>query len=87
MKVQSQLKAKIREYNFIKNFENNSKRKQDTRNKIELGGLVIKAGLNEYPKSIILGILIEAINKISEDKKVLDHYQALGDIEFSKSKI
>lgn len=32
-------------------------RKQDTRHKIELGGLVIKAGLGDEPKVIVLGAL------------------------------
>ena len=58
-------------------------RKLDTRHKIELGGLVIKSKLGDYPKSIILGILIEAANKIAEDKNSLDHYQAIGDLAFS----
>ena len=33
------------------------KRKTDTRRKIELGGLVIKAGMDGYNKSVILGAL------------------------------
>jgi len=32
-------------------------RKQDTRFKIELGGLVIKAGLGNEPKAVVLGAL------------------------------
>lgn len=35
-------------------------RKQDTRYKIELGGLVIKAGLGDEPKAIVLGALVLA---------------------------
>lgn len=35
-------------------------RKQDTRSKIELGGLVIKAGLSNEPKAIVLGALLLA---------------------------
>lgn len=35
-------------------------RKQDTRCKIELGGLVIKAGLGDEPKAIVLGALVLA---------------------------
>ena len=51
-----------------------------------MGGLVIKAGLGDYPKSIILGILIEAASKIAESKTVFDHYQAIGELEFAKGK-
>lgn len=32
-------------------------RKQDTRCKIELGGLVVKAGLGAEPKAVVLGAL------------------------------
>jgi hypothetical protein len=35
-------------------------RKEDTRHKIELGGLVVKAGLGELDRAVILGILLEA---------------------------
>ena len=35
-------------------------RKDDTRHKIELGGLVIKAGLGDEDKAVILGLLISA---------------------------
>ncbi|PRA78193.1 conjugal transfer protein TraD [Ochrobactrum sp. MYb29] len=37
-----------------------AERKQDARQKIELGGLVIKAGLRHADKAFILGALIEA---------------------------
>lgn len=35
-------------------------RKQDTRQKIQLGGLVKKAGLHEEPPAVLLGLLLEA---------------------------
>ncbi len=35
-------------------------RKHDTRNKIELGGLVVKAGLRNADRAFILGALLEA---------------------------
>lgn len=35
-------------------------RKEDTRHKIELGGLIIKAGLGELDRAVILGILLDA---------------------------
>ena len=37
-----------------------AERKHDARQKIELGGLVIKAGLRHADKAFILGALIEA---------------------------
>ena len=35
-------------------------RKADTRNKIQLGGLIVKAGLAEEPAAVLLGLLLEA---------------------------
>lgn len=43
------------------------KRKQETRRKIELGGLVVKATLDHYPKDVILGILIDALELMEQD--------------------
>ncbi|EMX9375254.1 conjugal transfer protein TraD [Pseudomonas aeruginosa] len=39
-------------------------RKEDTRHKIELGGLVIKAGLGDEDKAVILGVLLEAADAL-----------------------
>ena len=39
-------------------------RKDDTRRKIELGGLVIKAGLSELDRAVILGALLDAANRL-----------------------
>ncbi|KMO27838.1 conjugal transfer protein TraD, partial [Methylobacterium variabile] len=38
----------------------NEERKRDAREKIQLGGLVIKAGLSDLPSNVLLGLLIEA---------------------------
>ncbi|PRA81037.1 conjugal transfer protein TraD [Ochrobactrum sp. MYb29] len=40
--------------------DKSAERKHDARQKIELGGLVIKAGLRHADKAFILGALIEA---------------------------
>ena len=37
-------------------------RKRDTREKITLGGLVVKAGLREADRAFLLGVLLEAAN-------------------------
>lgn len=36
-----------------------SERKKDTRHKIELGGLIIKAGMGEVDKLVLYGALVE----------------------------
>lgn len=42
-------------------------RKEDTRRKIELGGLVIKAGLSELDRAVIFGALLDAANRLQGD--------------------
>jgi hypothetical protein len=66
-------------------------RRIDTRNKIELGGLVIKSKLNylqEHNKDIILGCLIDAYNKIqsNEGDHHLSYYKAIGEKAFNEIK-
>ncbi|MBD5071840.1 conjugal transfer protein TraD [Xanthomonas citri pv. citri] len=39
-------------------------RKDDTRRKIELGGLVIKAGLAELDRAVIFGALLDAATRL-----------------------
>lgn len=56
-------------------------RKKDTRQKIELGGLVVKAGLRGTDKAVILGILMEASRRIS-DRDEHERYRAIGKAAF-----
>lgn len=58
------------------------KRRADTRRKIELGGLVIKAGMDGYSKSLILGALYHCINLIHEDETYKDIFSSTGDKVF-----
>lgn len=65
------------------------KRKQDAHNKIQMGGLIVKAGLDYlHPKesAILLGILVDAKQKLESDDKYeyIDYYQKLGFKEFDK---
>ena len=43
-------------------------RKKDTREKIELGGLIVKAGLRYEKRSLLLGLLIDAAKRIRGDE-------------------
>ncbi len=57
------------------------KRRADTRRKIELGGLVIKAGLAQYEKTLILGAMKHAVTLIElEHCKTL--FQTIGETAF-----
>ncbi|MDD4892454.1 MAG: conjugal transfer protein TraD [Candidatus Rickettsiella isopodorum] len=53
-------------------------RKKQTRRKIELGGLVIKAKMDEFPKDIILGALISVRKEIEKDNNVKSLFQPIG---------
>ncbi len=61
----------------------NEERKRDAREKIQLGGLVIKAGLSDLPSNVLLGLLIEARERI-RDPDVIERMARLGDKEFMK---
>lgn len=57
-------------------------RKKDTRRKIELGGLVIKAKIHHYPKDIILGALIDALFQIETDEATYKLFKLKGQAAF-----
>ena len=61
-------------------------RKQETRKKIQLGGLIVKAGLAEESATVLLGMLLEACDTLQNDSTstTREHWQALGNIAFSK---
>ncbi|CZJ92393.1 conjugal transfer protein TraD [Legionella pneumophila] len=60
------------------------RRKADTRRKIELGGLVIKSGLDGFNKSTILGALKHSLNLIEQDKSYINLFEAKGHDLFLK---
>lgn len=56
-------------------------RKSDTRRKIQIGGLVIKAGLDhlfDMNEAILLGALLEVAAKAKNNEAILDKWQNLG---------
>jgi hypothetical protein len=60
-------------------------RREDTRRKIQLGGLVIKAGMANYPASVILGALALASNALkgANSDATKARFEATGDAIFS----
>ena len=60
------------------------KRRADTRRKIELGGLVIKSGMDGFNKSVILGALSHAMGLIENDADYLSLFESSGDNLFLK---
>ncbi|MGX1501278.1 hypothetical protein ACSSV1_006347 [Labrenzia sp. MBR-25] len=57
-------------------------RKKDAREKIQLGGLIVKAGLRETDKAILLGILMDASNRLG-DMNERDRWRAIGKAAFN----
>lgn len=85
MEINTKIKKKQQE---IARLERNlaldkiKKRKSETRRKIELGGLVIKAKMDKYPKDIILGALLSAAAELKNNEGAKLLYQSLGKAEF-----
>lgn len=53
-------------------------RKKDAREKIELGGLIVKAGLRHEKRALLLGVLIEAKKRIRGDETERSRLIAIG---------
>ncbi len=53
-------------------------RKKDTREKIALGGLIVKVGLRFEKRALLLGILVDASRKLAEDDGERKRLEALG---------
>jgi hypothetical protein len=56
-------------------------RKADTYRKIQLGGLVIKAGLSDEDPAVVLGALVHALEA---NPNARTRYKALGDAAFRR---
>ena len=59
-------------------------RKADTYRKIQLGGLVIKAGMAEQPPAVILGALIDALEQMQSDPGRAARLKTIGDAGFAR---
>lgn len=59
-------------------------RKADAYRKIQLGGLVIKAGMADRPPAVILGALIEGLQQMHADPTRAARFKALGDANFAR---
>lgn len=53
-------------------------RKKDTREKIELGGLIVKAGLRYEKRALLLGLLIDAGQRLRGDEDERGRLMAIG---------
>ncbi|MFW8642007.1 conjugal transfer protein TraD [Rhizobium beringeri] len=53
-------------------------RKKDAREKIELGGLIVRAGLRYEKRALLLGLLIDASARIKADEAERTRLSELG---------
>ncbi|MCJ8057006.1 type IV conjugative transfer system coupling protein TraD [Shinella curvata] len=53
-------------------------RKKDTREKIELGGLIVKAGLRFEKRAMLLGALLELARRLKADAGERARLTAIG---------
>ncbi|WP_314962610.1 type IV conjugative transfer system coupling protein TraD [Bradyrhizobium cosmicum] len=53
-------------------------RKKDTRKKIELGGLIAKAGLRYEKRALLLGLLIDAADRLRGNEAERERLMAIG---------
>lgn len=60
-------------------------RKKDTREKIELGGLIVKAGLRYEKRALLLGALIDVRRRLKGDDTERSRLLAIGAEAFGKS--
>lgn len=83
-KVQTELIRLQRKFSRMRNLE----RKQDTRKKIQLGGLIKKAGLEEESTAVLLGILLDAKEKLDElnSGTIKLSWKIKGDIALTSTK-
>ncbi|ACM39570.1 MULTISPECIES: type IV conjugative transfer system coupling protein TraD [Rhizobium/Agrobacterium group] len=56
----------------------NDARKKDTREKIELGGLIVKAGLRYEKRALLLGLLIDAGRRLKGNDGEQSRLTAIG---------
>ncbi|MBO9101822.1 MULTISPECIES: type IV conjugative transfer system coupling protein TraD [Rhizobium] len=59
-------------------------RKKDTREKIELGGLIVKAGLRYEKRALLLGLLIDASRRLKGNDAEKSRLTAIGAEAFGR---
>lgn len=58
-------------------------RKKDTREKIQLGGLIVKAGLRYEKRTLLLGLLLDGAGRIRTDADERERLIAIGTKAFA----
>lgn len=85
METSNQIKKKAQKIAKIERklaLEKIKERKAETRRKIEFGGLVVKAKMDQYSKDIILGALLHAAKELNQESGSALLYQSIGQSAF-----
>jgi hypothetical protein len=75
IKKQKQLIARCEKFIALEKLK---KRRADTRRKIELGGLVIKSGMDGYNKAVIFGALDYSLKLIQDEPSYQMVFESKG---------
>ena len=59
-------------------------RRRDTREKIQLGGLIVKAGLRYEKRALLLGMLIDARQRVTGDDNERKRLMKIGEQAFGR---
>ena len=78
--------AKLNRLTILQSKQKFQERRSDTRKKIELGGLVIKAKIDHLPKDILLGAFVYISEQLEHDQNIEFLFQSKGSAAFLESK-
>lgn len=59
-------------------------RKKDAHEKIQLGGLIVKAGLRYEKRALLLGLLVDGAKRVRADQSERNRLLVLGEEEFNR---
>ena len=62
----------------MRRFDASDIRKKDTREKIELGGLIAKAGLRYEKRALLLGLLLDAKARLRDNETERERLTVIG---------
>lgn len=89
METQRKIKfeeAKLNRLKLLQSKQQFQERRQATRKKIELGGLVIKAKIDHLPKDILLGAFVHVAEQLELDPNLEILFQQKGSLAFLETK-
>lgn len=89
METQRKIKfeeARLNRLKLLQSKQQFQERRQATRKKIELGGLVIKAKIDHLPKDILLGAFVHIAEQLELNSDLEVLFQQKGSLAFLEAK-